>query len=79
MNINDQQIANLLELVALTKDVETDCDHCLKHMAEFAEAQLSGKPIHAGLIAIDEHLQRCADCRDEFQALRDALSGESFT
>ena len=76
MNIDDQQVQALLGMLALTKDVESDCDHCLQHMAEFAEAELSGKSISEALICIDEHLERCGECREEYAALKEALGGE---
>lgn len=78
MKINDQQVEGLLEMLALTKDVETNCDHCLNHMAEFAESKLSGKTIQEGLRNIEEHLERCGDCREEFETLKNALEDESF-
>ena len=76
MNITDEHVRALLDLLALTKDVETDCDHCFQHMAEFAEATLSGKTIPDGLRCIDEHLERCGECREEFESLKEALGGE---
>ena len=76
MNITDEQVRALLNMLVLTKDVETDCNHCLKHMAEFAETTLSGKSIPDGLRCIDEHLERCGECREEFEALKAALGAE---
>jgi len=73
MNISDEQIQAMLEMLALTKDVEVSCDDCLQQMAEFAETTLAGKSIPEGLKCIDEHLQRCRECREEFEALKAAL------
>lgn len=79
MNITNEQVQALLGMLALTKDDETDCDHCLHHMAEFAETTLSGKSIPDGLKCIDEHLKGCGECREEFEALKKALGGEVAT
>lgn len=76
MNITDEQVQALLGMLSLTREVETDCDHCLKHMAEFAETTLAGKSIPEGLRCIEEHLERCGECREEFEALKEALGGE---
>ena len=76
MNISDQQVQALLQMLALTKDDEVDCNSCLQHMAEFAEANLVGKSISDGLRSIDEHLKRCGECREEYEALMAALEGD---
>ena len=76
MIISDEQIQAMLKLLALTKDVEPSCDECLKELGEFAETTLAGKTIPEGLNYIDEHLERCVECREEFEALRAALEDE---
>ncbi len=73
MIITEEQVFALLELLALTRDTEPNCDDCLQHMAEFAETSLSGKSVPEAIAHIDEHLERCQDCREEFSALKDAL------
>ena len=73
MKISDEQIQAMLKMLALTKEVEASCDDCQQQMAEFAEVTLAGKSIPEGLKLIDEHLQRCRDCREEFEALKAAL------
>lgn len=74
MNITDRQVEALLQMLALTKDEEADCGKCSRRMAEFAETTLAGKSIPEGLKCIDEHLRICGDCREEFEALKMALS-----
>lgn len=76
MNISEPQIRSLLEMLSLTGNEEADCGECLQHMAEFAETSLPGKPIPEGLRRIEEHLKLCGECREEFEALKDALAGE---
>ncbi len=76
MNITDHQVRSLLEMLALTEPDEVDCDGCLRHMAEFAEAKLVGKTIPEGLKCIEDHLQRCGECREEYEALLTVLGGD---
>lgn len=73
MNISEEQIQKMLEMLAHTKEVEASCDDCQQQLAEFAETTLAGKSIPQGLKCIDEHLQRCEDCREEFEVLKAAL------
>ena len=77
MNISEEQVQAMLEMLALTKDVEASCDDCRQQLAEFAETTLAGKSIPEGLKCIDEHLQRCGECREEFEALKAALGHDN--
>jgi hypothetical protein len=45
-------------------------------MAEFAEISLVGKSIPIGLKIIEDHLEICGECCEEFEALKLALSNE---
>ena len=42
----------MLDFVRLTQPVEVDCDVCLMHVGEFAEAHVVGKPVPEGLKAM---------------------------
>ena len=77
MSLSKQKIDSLLKMLSLTRDVEQDCDGCLNKLAEFAETSLTGKSIPDGLKSIEDHLQICDECREEFEALKVALSSEA--
>jgi hypothetical protein len=79
MPLTNQEIDGLMQLVSLTKDDEIDCEQCLAAVAEFAEQQLAGRSISAGLEAVAHHLSICGECREEYEALLktlDTLDGE---
>lgn len=73
MPLSKEEIDGLLRLIGLTEDTEINCEQCLALVAEFAEQQLAGKSIHEGLKAVEQHLSVCAECRDEYEALRRTL------
>jgi bacterioferritin-associated ferredoxin len=73
MSLSKEEINNLMRLVGLTKDDEIDCGRCLTLVAEFAERELAGRSIPAGLEAVAQHLSICGECREEFEALIQAL------
>ncbi len=73
MPLTKKEIDDLLHLVGQTKDVEINCEQCLALVAEFAEQRLAGKSIDEGLIAVQQHLQVCPECREEYEALRRTL------
>ncbi len=73
MSLSKKEIDGLLRLIGLTTDDEIDCERCLALVAEFAERELAGRTIPAGLEAVAHHLSICAECREEFEALLQAL------
>ena len=73
MRLSKKEISGLLRLIGLTKDEEINCDQCHSSVAEFAEQELAGKSIPAGLATVRRHLSICAECREEYEALQRAL------
>jgi hypothetical protein len=73
MSLTNEEIDGLLRLIGLTKDDEIDCERCLALAAEFAERELAGRSIQAGVEAVAQHLSICTDCCEEYQALLQAL------
>jgi hypothetical protein len=73
MPLSKQEISDLIRLVRLARDDEIDCERCLTHVAEFAERELASRPVSAGLEAVAHHLSICAECREEYEALLQAL------
>ena len=73
MSLSPEMIKKLIDLVATTQDDALDCDGCLEHVAEFAEAHLAGRSLSAALESVRMHLESCGCCQDEFEALLAAL------
>lgn len=73
MSLSRPELQKMLDVVRATQSVEIDCDVCLMQVGEFAELNLVGKPIPAGLKAIEQHLSICDECREEFEMLCMAL------
>lgn len=73
MALSKKELDNLLHLIGLTRDREINCEQCQALVAEFAERQLEGKTIPEGLEAVEHHLDVCAECREEYGLLQEAL------
>jgi hypothetical protein len=73
MSLSKEEINDLIRLVGLTKDDEIDCHGCLALVAEFAEKELVGRSVPAGLEAVAQHLSICTECCEEYEALLQAL------
>jgi hypothetical protein len=73
MSLSNEDIAELSRLIGLTRDEEIDCERCLALVAAFAERELAGRSVPAGLEAVAHHLSICAECCEEYEALLQAL------
>jgi predicted anti-sigma-YlaC factor YlaD len=56
-----------------TRDEEIDCGECFEQLDRFVELVLDGKDAAEALPLVKDHLDRCGDCREEFEALHRAL------
>jgi predicted anti-sigma-YlaC factor YlaD len=56
-------------MLAVTQPEELSCDEVFKLLDEFAEAVLAGKAATGLMAMIEQHLQVCPDCRQEYETL----------
>jgi hypothetical protein len=68
-------VVKLVRVVAETREAEIGCDECFERLDSFAETELSGVEASAAMPLVGDHLEKCADCRSEFEALLTALRG----
>lgn len=73
MPLSRDQIRRLVRMVCDTCPHEIDCRRCLDEVARFVEANLAGLSYCETLRAVEQHLDRCGECREEYEALREAL------
>jgi hypothetical protein len=52
---------------------EIGCAECFDQMDEFVELTLAGKNAAQAMPLVEDHLNRCGDCREEFEALLAAV------
>lgn len=68
-----KEARDLFEALLATRDVEIGCDDCLMQVASYCETELAGKEVPEALRLVREHLEICAECHEEFQALLSAM------
>lgn len=73
MRLEPQTLRTVVKAIASTQDNELNCDECFDHVDCFAEHVLAGKNAAEAMPLVQEHLDRCPPCREEFEALLDAL------
>ena len=63
----------LLKSVFTERPDEISCQECFEVVDTFAELKLAGRNAAEAMPLVQDHLDRCPPCREEFEALLDAL------
>ncbi len=73
MELDPNQLSKLIALTISVKADEMGCDGCFELMDQLAQAELDGTQIDQQLQAVQNHLEQCKCCRDEYDSLMTAL------
>ncbi len=73
--LNPEDFGKLARALDMTGDEELACDECFEELDRFVEMKLAGLNA-AAMPLVQDHLDRCGDCREEYEALLDALRAE---
>lgn len=71
--LDRETLRRMIRGAVRTRDHEIGCDTCLEELDRFADAMLVGKALDEALELVQDHLSRCMLCREEYEALVDAL------
>ncbi len=63
----------LIREILEARGVEIGCDECFEQLDRFVEMRLAGMDAGQAMPLVQEHLQVCGECRQEFEALLVAL------
>lgn len=77
MALNLNILKKMMHSVVSTRPDEIGCDDCFAQLDQFAEQVLAGKNAAEAMPLVQDHLDRCMDCREEFEALLRALRAQS--
>lgn len=73
MKLDKSVLKKLINSVQKTHSDEIGCDECFDALHEFAEMKLRGKEPEKAMPLVQDHLDKCGECREEFYALLDAI------
>ena len=73
MALNLDTLKKMMHMVGSTRPDEIGCDDCFAQLDQFSELVLAGKNVAEAMPLVQDHLDRCMDCREEFEALLRAL------
>ena len=66
-------LKRMVRNVLTTRPDEIGCDECFEQLDLFVEMTLAGKNAAEAMPLVQDHLERCRDCREEFEGLLTAL------
>ena len=72
--LHRDELNKLTSATLETSEHELGCDECLDEVDRFVEMELAGLDAAAAMPLVQDHLQKCGDCREEFEALLAALN-----
>lgn len=67
----------LIAGVMNTQPSEFDCGECFEQLDRFVEAKVTGDNAAELMPMVQDHLDRCPDCREEYEALLLALQANA--
>ena len=67
---------NVLSRVLGPAEPEVGCDECFDELDRYVELELAGRDADAAVPGLRAHLAGCPACREEFESLRDLVSGD---
>ena len=73
MKLEPATLKRMVRNVLTTRPDEIGCDECFEELDLFVEMKLAGKNVAEAMPLVQDHLERCRDCREEFEALLTAL------
>ncbi len=73
MTLDLDTLKRIAREIITTRPDEIGCDECFEQLDRFVEMKLAGKNAAEAMPLVQDHLERCDDCREEFEALLAAL------
>ena len=73
MRLDTDTLKQMVRDILATHQDEIACGQCFEQLDQFVEMTLAGKNAAEAMPLVQDHLERCRDCYEEFQALLAAL------
>jgi len=73
MQLEPATLKQMVRAMITTRPDEIGCGECFEQLDHFIEMTLAGRNAAEALPLVQDHLERCRDCREEFEALLVAL------
>jgi hypothetical protein len=74
----DMMVGKLLRMVEDTDEAEISCDDAFELLDRYVELEARGEDVTSLLPLVKRHLDRCRDCREEYEALAQVFEATSL-
>lgn len=68
-----KELQGMISMIRSTEEVEITCGECYDQLEIFSEQHLAGLSPAQMIPLVKKHLDRCMDCREEYELLLTAL------
>ena len=72
-SVQPKQLKQLVRNIVTTRDKEIDCQGCFEQLDQFVEMALQGEEVSRDMPLVQNHLDRCGGCSEDYEALLAAL------
>ena len=72
-----EKIEMMVRSIIKTKETEIGCAECFSVLDQFLDLIVAGKDASQMMPLIQDHLDRCRDCHEEYEAILEALKAIS--
>jgi predicted component of type VI protein secretion system len=66
---NSDHMKKMMAMLSGTREIELTCDEVFALLDQFAELAAQGEDVAQLMPLIQQHLDMCEDCREEYKAL----------
>jgi hypothetical protein len=70
-----EKMQKMLVMLSNTRDVELTCDEVFALLDQFTELAAQGQDVRQLMPLVQQHLDMCEDCREEYRVLESILHG----
>ena len=74
--LSPSQAEKMLKMIQKTQEVELSCDEVHKLLGQYTEMALRGEDAAGLLPLVQQHLELCPDCMQEYEALARILQAQ---
>jgi hypothetical protein len=73
MELEATTLKRMVRNILTARPDEIGCDECFEQLDRFVDMELASKNAAEAMPLVQDHLERCTDCREEFEVLLAAL------
>jgi hypothetical protein len=71
--LTKETIRKMMQSIKMTYQHEIPCGECFMEVDRYAELELKGMNPSEAMPLVQQHLDRCINCKEEYEALLEAL------